>query len=303
MYFAHPMDQAQGVPFNHVREALHQALGTQCYYDPSNSRVQTGQEAEIERVAEQHRVALRLCWGLVAYLPAGVPTLGTPVEIQDVLDQEKPVVLVCDEITAQTFQVAMWRKQGAEVVVTHRQAEWTAALVGVLRGLAEKYTPAPLHEYTPAPLHEYTPAPLHEIRYRVHPGLGELAVGQRGYAGDAGFDLSASEATLLPEGEFVDVPCGYDLALPDTMWAMIVSRSSVARRGLLVSTAIIDSGYRGPIFVGVQNLAGLDIVVGKEERLAQIIPMPLLSDGCEWIESRELPPSERGARGFGSSGR
>jgi dUTP pyrophosphatase len=69
---------------------------------------------------------------------------------------------------------------------------------------------------------------------------------------------------------------------------------------------VIDSGYRGELFVGVTNLkkyAGEKTVVRKGDRLAQLIPMRLASHELRAVEVEELNDHERGIKGFGSTGR
>lgn len=128
---------------------------------------------------------------------------------------------------------------------------------------------------------------------------------KRGYFGDAGLDLEVSEDTVIPPGGFVDVPSGVAVQLPAGYWAMLVGRSSTLRkRGLLVVQGIIDNGYRGELFAGVQNLQhGRDVEVKAGERLAQLILVPLWNGGVNYLgEGDDLSSSKRGTNGFGSTG-
>lgn len=123
------------------------------------------------------------------------------------------------------------------------------------------------------------------------------------FEGDAGFDLWCSETTRIVYKGFADVPCGISIELPPGIWAMIVGRSStIRRRRILVTQAIIDNGYRGPIFVAAQNLADGAVVIEKGERIAQLIPFELTSGDLQFEYVDELSASDRGAAGFGSSG-
>ena len=125
----------------------------------------------------------------------------------------------------------------------------------------------------------------------------------RAYDGDAGWDLYCAENRRIASGTYVEVACGFDIELPDHSWALLHSRSSTLReRGLMVNSAVFDSGYRGPVFVGVWNLSDRTKEIKVGERLAQLIPIghtPI--DRVVRVES--LNPSERGENGFGSSGR
>jgi dUTP pyrophosphatase len=126
--------------------------------------------------------------------------------------------------------------------------------------------------------------------------------------GDAGFDLYTSEDTLVPAGEFVDVPCGVRVAFPPGMWGRIAGRSSTLRkRGLLVAEGIIDTGYRGPLYAGVRNLEDEDKWVRKGERIAQLIPHDNVATNHHAVEIdrglfARIPGDGRGEAGFGSSG-
>lgn len=125
----------------------------------------------------------------------------------------------------------------------------------------------------------------------------------RGYPGDAGFDLYVQEDTLIEPGEFIDVPCGCAVQFPDHIWGMITGRSSTLRKhDLLVTTGVIDTGYRGPLFAGVKNLGPEVFEAKKGMRLAQLIPFPNVAETMQTIEVATLDPSQRGTAGFGSSG-
>jgi dUTP pyrophosphatase len=131
----------------------------------------------------------------------------------------------------------------------------------------------------------------------------------KAHEGDAGFDLYVAPSRMrsgrwvVPAGEFMDIDCGISIELPAGVWAMITGRSSTLRkRKLLVAVGIIDQGYRGPLFAGVQNLTRNPIVVEPDERLAQLIPFPLVAATLDLVQVEELGDSDRGVRGFGSTG-
>ena len=126
---------------------------------------------------------------------------------------------------------------------------------------------------------------------------------ERFHEGDAGFDLICAERAEVPAGQFRDLDCGLSIELPRDVWAMITGRSStLRRRGLLVAQGIIDSGYRGPLFAGVWNMNGETVTIKKGERLAQLIPMPLVAAELRWERVGGLSETTRGEAGFGSTG-
>lgn len=75
--------------------------------------------------------------------------------------------------------------------------------------------------------------------------------------GDVGWDLEAATDAEIKPGESVDIATNIRLELPDGVWATIRARSSIVRRGLQVEAGIIDTGYRGPLFVLTRNLCTL----------------------------------------------
>lgn len=90
------------------------------------------------------------------------------------------------------------------------------------------------------------------------------------------------------------------IAVPAGYMGIIAGRSGLTRSGLLVQKGIIDRGYRGNVGVTVLNLSDVDRRIAPYIRIAQfyIAPCPRLV--CEDVP--DLPPSERGANGFGSTG-
>lgn len=132
------------------------------------------------------------------------------------------------------------------------------------------------------------------------------AMPQRAYPLDAGYDLTypgPDEITIDP-GECEDVCCGVAIQWPDGVWGFLVGRSSTFRqRGIMVNPAITDGGFRGELFAVCRNISNRTVTILPGERVAQIIPLPILAEGFDApIEVEELDPSERGVNGFGSSG-
>jgi dUTP pyrophosphatase len=137
------------------------------------------------------------------------------------------------------------------------------------------------------------------LRWTGDPHCGPV----KQYAGDAGFDLYVERTMHIPYNCFVDVPLGISVQLPTGMWAMLTGRSSTLRnRHLLVIQGIIDNGYRGPLYAGVQNLGSRATVIERGERIAQLIPMPLEAAKIDTVKVDNLDVSDRGERGFGSTG-
>lgn len=133
---------------------------------------------------------------------------------------------------------------------------------------------------------------------------GEHGTLDRGYPGDAGFDLRVVGHHTVEPGSFVDLDCGIAIEMPNSLWARICGRSStIRRRGLMVAEGVIDAGYRGPLFVGVWNLTKAPVEVADGERLAQLIPHLNVAEVVRFEPVERLAESERGNAGFGSTGR
>jgi dUTP pyrophosphatase len=131
----------------------------------------------------------------------------------------------------------------------------------------------------------------------------DAIVPERAYAGDAGLDLAACDRVELGPGERTVVGTGLAVAIPDGFAGFVQPRSGLAaRHGLSVVNApgLIDSGYRGEIRVVLLNTdLNERFVVEPGMRIAQLVVLPVPE--LELVETSELPESERGVRGFGSS--
>lgn len=132
----------------------------------------------------------------------------------------------------------------------------------------------------------------------------EAIVPVRAYDGDAGLDLAACDRVLIEPGARAVVGTGLAVAIPEGHAGLVLPRSGLAaRHGLSVVNApgLIDAGYRGELKVILLN-TDLEEAFAVEPgmRIAQlvIVQLPVL----EVLEVAELPSSDRGAEGLGSSG-
>jgi dUTP pyrophosphatase len=132
----------------------------------------------------------------------------------------------------------------------------------------------------------------------------EAVVPSRAYEGDAGLDLSAAEAVVLAPGERAVIGTGLAVAVPEGHAAFVQPRSGLAaRHGITIVNApgLVDSGYRGEVKVVLLNTGAEPFAVKPGMRIAQLVVLPVASP--EPVEVDELPGSDRGERGHGSSGR
>ena len=133
----------------------------------------------------------------------------------------------------------------------------------------------------------------------------ELELPRYATSGDAGLDLVAAEDVSLEPGERAAVATGIAVAIPSGYAGFVHARSGRAlKEGLALANApgLIDSGYRGEIKVIVVNLdPSSPIDVRRGDKIAQLVVQQV--EAVELTEVDELPASDRGEGGFGSTGR
>lgn len=130
---------------------------------------------------------------------------------------------------------------------------------------------------------------------------------KRATVGSAGLDLCAciDEPLTVKAGERAVIPSGIAIALESSeVVALVFARSGLAiKHGISLSNSVgvIDSDYRGEICVGIINTSREDYTVNPGERIAQLVLTPVIP--AEPVEVESLDETERGAGGFGSTGR
>jgi dUTP pyrophosphatase len=133
----------------------------------------------------------------------------------------------------------------------------------------------------------------------------DAVVPDRAYAGDAGLDLVACEPAEIGPGERAIVGTGLAVAIPEGYAGFVQPRSGLAAdHGVTVlnTPGLIDSGYRGELRVILLNTDRLEtFTVEPGMRIAQLVVVPLALVATAEVD--ELPATERGVRGFGSSSR
>ncbi|MHA1567218.1 MAG: dUTP diphosphatase [Alphaproteobacteria bacterium] len=134
---------------------------------------------------------------------------------------------------------------------------------------------------------------------------GDLPLPAYATPGSAGMDLLAavSEAVTLAPGARMVVPTGLKIALPEGHEAQVRPRSGLALKlGLTVlnSPGTIDADYRGEVGVILANLGQDPVTIERGMRIAQMIVAPV--SRAVWQRVEDLPDSDRGSGGFGSTG-
>ena len=116
------------------------------------------------------------------------------------------------------------------------------------------------------------------------------------------FDLYVSEDTILPHAEGVLVPTGVALNIPEGFCVKVYGRSSLCKKGVQVSTGIIDSDYTGEIKVQAVNFGKhLPIYLHRGDRIGQFMVEYIVPVELERVT--EMRRTERGANGLGSTGK
>ena len=123
------------------------------------------------------------------------------------------------------------------------------------------------------------------------------------HVGDAGADLVASGHHVIEPGGRVIVGTGLAMAIPQGFAGFVLPRSGMATRsGVTVANApaLIDSGYRGELRVGLINHSDEAFTVNRGDRIAQLVVMAV--ETVDYVEVETLDETDRGSGGFGSTG-
>lgn len=123
----------------------------------------------------------------------------------------------------------------------------------------------------------------------------------RAHADDAGLDLYCLEDVVIGPQRGHVARTGIALAVPAGHVGLIADRSSMAKKGVKIAGGVVDAGYRGEVHIVLWNLSTEEIRLGKGERIAQMMIVPVATPAVR--EVAELDSTARGAKGFGSSGK
>lgn len=134
---------------------------------------------------------------------------------------------------------------------------------------------------------------------KIHP---EARMPTQGTSGAACFDLYAIEDTALENGVPAKVRTGLAFEVPAGYCMVVYSRSSSALKGLVLTPLIVDSDYRGEVFVLARHIVFGEphYQIHKGDRIAQVKVEKLDDTTFEWAD--ELSETERGTGGYGSTG-
>lgn len=140
-----------------------------------------------------------------------------------------------------------------------------------------------------------------DIRVKRLPHGEGLSLPAYGSEHAVGLDVLAAESIILAPGARHAVATGIAIAIPHGYEVQVRSRSGIAvRNGITCLTGTIDSDYRGELKVVLVNLGEAPFEIVRGERIAQLVPAPVLR--AAFSEVSELDETERGIGGFGSTG-
>ena len=121
---------------------------------------------------------------------------------------------------------------------------------------------------------------------------------------NSGYDLKASKECFIPAGEFRLVETDLRIRLPKGYEAQVRGRSGLASKGILCHIGTIDNGYTGKIGVVLFNMSKKPLSIILGDRIAQLVVSPVITCGdIEFVKVDKLEVTDRGGKGFGSSGR
>ena len=151
----------------------------------------------------------------------------------------------------------------------------------------------------------YDPSVTVEVRIQRLPHAEGLPLPTYATDGAAGADLCAAvdEEMIIEPGDRATVPTGFVLEIPNGYEGQVRPRSGLAiEAGLTVVNApgTIDSDYRGELKVLLINLGSDRVAIGRGDRIAQLLVVPVTR--ASFAETESLTASERGEGGFGSTG-
>ena len=125
----------------------------------------------------------------------------------------------------------------------------------------------------------------------------------RAHPTDAGLDLHAAETVHIPPRVVTLVPTGIAVAIPEGHVGILAARSSLASKKAMTlanGVGVIDADYRGEIKVPIVTTDGCHNLIQAGTRIAQLTICPIITPAVQVVD--ELPDTERGHGGFGSTG-
>lgn len=140
--------------------------------------------------------------------------------------------------------------------------------------------------------------------YLTEDGIAYNISPRRAKNSDAGIDLQAAigETIEIQPGETLVIPSGVGFDIDKGYFGKIFDRSSMAAKGLAVTGGVVDQGYTGEVKIVITNIGREPRKIYPGDRIAQIVFMPYYRYDLTMISRYDVPSTERGSNGFGSTG-
>lgn len=123
----------------------------------------------------------------------------------------------------------------------------------------------------------------------------------RAHPFDAGLDLYATERKIVRSNDWESIDTGVHIQIPQGFVGLITSKSGLMTKHGITSRGTIDSGYTGSIRAVLFNHSRKDYIVEKGDKITQLVLVPCIVPPLEMVD--ELDKTDRGDKGFGSTGR
>lgn len=123
----------------------------------------------------------------------------------------------------------------------------------------------------------------------------------RAYEFDAGYDLRSPVRAYIPPYSSVVIDTGVHVEIPEGHVGMLKSKSGLNVKHDLTSEGVVDAGYTGTICVKLYNHGQTAYEVNKGDKISQLVILPIITPALEVVD--HLDETDRGEKGFGSSGR
>jgi dUTP pyrophosphatase len=294
VYLAEPIDRRDD-SFNvvNIGDPLARKLAT----DPNTTvyRPRTawaGGQHNPTQVEQTNRAVLAHADLIIADLCTHVPTIGVPAEIEYATRTVGIAALVVTP-GAHWHSVVLDANPRVTLIPlpSSPTPQGVTRLAGVITQMALQIV-----------ADDRRPSRSNTLRYILN--APDAAHPTRAYPDDAGIDLTTARTVIIEPKQFVDVPTTVaGVQTPPDAWLLITGRSSTLRkRRLHVPVAVIDPGWRGPLYVGAWNLGDEPVTVEVGDRIGQAILLDNRTARTALTAVSELDPHPRGTNGFGSSG-
>jgi dUTP pyrophosphatase len=143
---------------------------------------------------------------------------------------------------------------------------------------------------------------MKQIPLRIRRLNKEAPLPNYSHHGDAAFDLYASEQVIIKPNERKSIPVGIQIEIPEGYAGLVWDKSGLSHNfGLKTLGGVIDSGFRGEVKVGMINLGTEPYTFEKNHKVAQMVIQKI--ECADIMETDILNSSERGEKGFGSTGK